>query len=304
MHIKIGSRKSKLALWQAEHVANKLVTLGHSFELVLMESEGDKILDTPLPLIGGKGVFTKCLDEAILNNSIDIAVHSCKDIPTELEENLFIAAILERENPTDALVTKNGIDFLAQKHATIATSSNRRKAQWLSKYPEHTIVDIRGNVPTRIQKLKNSNWDATILASAGLIRLELEHEISEELNWMLSAPAQGAVAVICNKENSVTKEIISQLNHDKTAKCVHLERDFLNELSGGCSAPVGAFVTIENDTVYFKGVVLSNDGKEKIEINLEARSNASDNLGRKAAQIALSKGALKLIETANHEKYS
>jgi len=304
MHIKIGSRKSKLALWQAEHVAEKLTTLGHSYELVLMESEGDKILDTPLPLIGGKGVFTKCLDEAIINKGIDIAVHSCKDIPTDLEDNLCIAAILERENPTDALVTKIGTDFLSQKNATIATSSNRRKAQWLSKYPEHTIVDIRGNVPTRLRKLKESDWDATILASAGLIRLGLEEEISKEMDWMLPAPAQGAVAVICHQDNLEIFETVGQLNHSETALCVNLERDFLNELSGGCSAPVGAFASLDKNILLFKGIVLSTDGVEKIEINLESSIENCEDLGRRAAQIALSKGALKLIETANHEKYS
>ncbi len=304
MHIKIGSRKSKLALWQTNHVAEKLSQLGHTYELILSESEGDKILDTPLPLMGGKGVFTKTLDDAILNKSIDIAVHSFKDIPTELEQNLFVGAILERENPTDALVCRKGLDFLDNKNAVIATSSNRRKAQWLSKYPHHKMVDIRGNVPTRIQKLKDSDWDATILASAGLIRLGLENEINQEMPWMVCAPAQGAVAIICHTQNEQIKTIINELNHKQTALCTSIERSFLNILNGGCSAPVGAFVTISDTTLSFKGIVVSTDGQEKIEIDLKDDLSNAQSIAQKAADMALAKGALKLIESAENEKYS
>ena len=303
MHIKIGTRKSKLALWQAQHVAKKLTQLGHSSELVLIESEGDKILDTPLPLLGGKGIFTKALDQAILDLNIDIAVHSFKDIPTELDNELIIGAILERENPSDALVARKGLNFLSQQYAVVATSSNRRKAQWLNRYPQHKPVDIRGNVPSRIQKLKDSQWDATILASAGLIRLELESVISQELNWMLPAPAQGAVAIICHKQNQKVKALLKPLEHYPTALCTTIERDFLNILNGGCSAPIGAFAQLKGNTVSFKGVVLSCDGTEKIEISLKENIEQAKSLGPKAAQIALSKGATTLIETAKDEKY-
>ena len=196
MHIKIGTRKSKLALWQANNVAEQLQTKGYNTELVLFLSEGDKVLDTPLPLMGGKGVFTKVLDDALLNGEIDIAVHSFKDIPTELPEGIALGAILERENPADVIVCRNGIDFISKEKAIIATSSNRRKSQWLQRYPNHQIVDIRGNIDTRIQKLKDSNWDAAIFAAAGLIRLELEYEIAQSLDWMLHAPALGAIAVV------------------------------------------------------------------------------------------------------------
>ena len=157
MHVKIGSRKSKLAMWQAHHVANRLTELGHSYELILIDTEGDKVVDTPLPLIGGKGVFTKALDNVILNKTIDIAVHSFKDIPTVLESNLEVSAILKRENTTDAVVCRKDLNFLNNNSAIIATSSKRRKAQWLNKYPHHKVVNIRGNVPTRIKKLKDSN---------------------------------------------------------------------------------------------------------------------------------------------------
>jgi len=304
MHIKIGSRKSKLALWQTHHVADRLTELGHTYELILIESEGDKVLDTPLPLMGGKGVFTKALDDVILNKTIDIVVHSFKDIPTVLESNLEVCAILKRENSTDAVVCRKDLDFLNNNSAVIATSSNRRKAQWLNKYPHHKMVDIRGNVPTRIQKLKDSQWDATILASAGLIRLGLENEIEQELSWMVSAPAQGAVAIICHAENESIKSIVNELNDESTALCTSIERSFLNILNGGCSAPVGAHVTLSENTLSFEGVVVSTDGKEKITISLKDDKANGLHLAQRAAQEALDKGAEKLIESAENEKYS
>ncbi len=304
MHIKIGSRKSKLALWQTRHVAYKLRELGHTYEIVLIESEGDKILETPLPLTGGKGIFTKALDDGIINKTIDIAVHSFKDIPTLLESNLELCATLKRENPTDALVCRKDLDFLNNNSAVIATSSNRRKAQWLNKYPNHKLVDIRGNVPTRIQKLKDSQWDATILASAGLIRLGLENEIVQELSWMVSAPAQGAIAIICHTENESIKSIVNELNDEVTALCTSIERSFLNILNGGCSAPVGAYVTLSENTLSFNGVVVSTDGKEKITISIKDDKVNGLHLAQRAAQEALDKGAQKLIELAKNEKYS
>ena len=304
MHIKIGSRKSKLALWQTHHVANRLTELGHTYELILIETEGDKVLDTPLPLVGGKGIFTKALDDIILNKTIDIAVHSFKDVPTILESNLEVCAILKRENPKDALVCRKNLNFLNNNSAVIATSSNRRKAQWLNKYPHHKMVDIRGNVPTRIQKLKDSQWDATILASAGLIRLGIEHEIGQELSWMVSAPAQGAVAIICHTENESIKSIVNELNDEGTALCTSIERSFLNILNGGCSAPVGAHVTLSENTLSFKGVVVSTDGKEKISISIKDDKTNGLHLAQRAAQEALEKGAQKLIESAENEKYS
>ncbi len=302
MEIIIGTRKSKLALWQANHVASKLRQLGHNCQLTLIESEGDKIIDTPLPLIGGKGLFTKALDEAILNQSIHIAVHSYKDVPTELDEGLIVTAILEREKHTDAIVVKNGLDFLTHENAVIATSSNRRKALWLNKFPNHRIVDIRGNVPTRIQKLNKQPWDATILASAGLIRLNLQHEIAQELHWMTPAPAQGAIAVMCHSSQSNIIQELSKINDSNTALCTNIERDFLNALNGGCSAPLGAYAQIKNNKVQFEGVVASIDGKEKIEIRLEASLNTASNLGLEAANTAVKKGAKRLIDSANNYK--
>jgi len=301
MHIKIGTRKSKLALWQANHVSKQLQAEGHSTELVLIFTEGDKVLDTPLHLIGGKGVFTKALDDALLNEEIDVAVHSFKDIPTELTEGIALGAILERENPADVIVCRNGIDFLNKETAIVATSSNRRKSQWLQRYPNHQMVDIRGNIDTRIQKLKDSNWDAAIFAAAGLIRLELEYEIAQSLDWMLHAPAQGAIAVVYPEGNEAIFTTLQGLHHLKTAACTLAERDFLNELSGGCSAPVGAEVHIEEGVMHFHGVVLDTEGKEKIEIELSKSLEEAQEIGREAAQLALAQGADELITASKND---
>lgn len=295
MHIKIGTRKSKLALWQANHVSEQLQAKGYKTELVHIHTEGDKVLDTPLALMGSKGVFTKALDDALINGEIDIAVHSFKDIPTELPKGIAIGAILERENPADVIVCRNGIDFLSEETAIIATSSNRRKSQWLQRYPNHQIVDIRGNVDTRIQKLKDSNWDAAIFAAAGLIRLELEDEIAQSLDWMLHAPAQGAIAVVYPEGDEAIFTALQYLHHLETAACTLAERDFLNELSGGCSAPVGAEVNLEDEEMHFRGVVMDTEGKEKIEVELSRSLDEAKGIGREAAQLALAQGADELI---------
>jgi len=235
------------------------------------------------------------LDDALLNKTIDIAIHSLKDIPTQMERQLEICAILKRENPKDALVCRENLDFLKKKNAVIATSSNRRKALWLNKYPDHKIVDIRGNVPTRINKLNNSNWDATILACAGLIRLNLENEIALELDWMTGAPGQGAIAIMALKNNNSIKEIVKPISDQTSSICTQIERDFLNTLNGGCSSPVGAYAQIIDNKIVLNATVLSIDGSEKIEIELSEDINKSKNLGLKAAKIAIEKGGKKLI---------
>ncbi len=192
--IRIGTRDSQLATWQATQVAEKLQKLGYDTELIFVKSEGDIDRTTPLTEMGGKGVFTKALDDAQLNNEIDIAVHSFKDLPTENPLPLKVAAILERADPRDSLVAPDGIDFLDDPDykATIATSSNRRRAQWLNRYPQHQIVNIRGNVNTRLEKVKNKDWDGAIFAASGLLRIDLGHHISQYLDWMIPAAAQGA----------------------------------------------------------------------------------------------------------------
>ena len=294
MHIKIGTRNSKLALWQAKDVGQKLIKNGNTVEIIEIISEGDKILDTPLPLIGGKGIFTKALDDALIEKKIDIAVHSYKDLPVENHNLLQISSVLKRENPIDVLLFKKKIN-LSKEKATIGTSSNRRKAQWLNRYPHHTIVDIRGNVPTRISKLKQSNLDGTILAYAGLSRLDLLHEIGEKLHWMIPAPAQGAIAIMSLKENIDLNSEINKLSNKESWLCADAERSFLNHLNGGCSSPIGAYSYIENNKVFLKGVVLDKNGSKKIEVKLSHNINEKIDIGKKAAELAIEKGVFSLI---------
>ncbi len=296
--IRIGTRDSQLATWQATQVAEKLQKLGYDTELIFVKSEGDIDRKTPLTEMGGKGVFTKALDDAQLNDEIDIAVHSFKDLPTENPLHLKVAAILERADPRDSLVAPDGTDFLDDPDykATIATSSNRRRAQWLNRYSRHQIVNIRGNVNTRLEKVKNKDWDGAIFAASGLLRIDLGHHIDQYLDWMIPAAAQGAIAVSIREEDKETEEIISQLNHDETAICTLIERDFLHDMEAGCSAPVGAYAFIEDEQVHFKAVALTLDGSERYDYEKKVSVGQAGDLGHVAAQALLSEGAIKVIE--------
>lgn len=302
--IRIGTRKSKLALWQANQVKEELENLGQPSELVLIESEGDQILDTPLPLMGGKGVFTKALDDALIEGKIDLVVHSFKDIPTNFPEEIQLCAVMKRGNPFDVLVVRKKADFTKSpnKYAIIATSSNRRRSQWLDRYEKNEICNIRGNIETRIKKLRQSDWDGAIFAAAGLIRLNLEHEISEVLDWMIPAPAQGAVAVTCRAQDNEISALCKTLNHLETAFCTQIERDFLNKLDGGCSAPIGAYAKIEAGMVILKTIVMDPDGEIKIEVNLEKDYLLAHDLGILAARHALDRGAQEIIDKLPKEK--
>lgn len=292
--IRIGTRKSELALWQAHKVKYLLEELGHLCELVPIESQGDLKLDRPLYELGITGVFTKTLDIALIEKRIDIAVHSMKDVPTQFAKGLVKLAVLERGQTEDVLVHK-GID-LTQENLTIATSSLRRKAQWLAKYPTHTIVDIRGNVQTRLQKLENNDWDGAIFAKAGLERLNLLPERTLELDWMVPAPAQGAIVVLGNESNKAVAKALKELNDDRTDRCTTLERNFLRTLEGGCTAPIGAIAHIENDTLYLKGCVYDTDGTSKFVIEDQMPLSATYDLGRKAAIDLLASGADQLMD--------
>jgi hydroxymethylbilane synthase len=306
--IRIGTRDSKLAVWQARFAADALQSSGLNSELVFIKTEGDAVLDTPLPLMGGKGVFTKALDDALLENRIDIAVHSHKDIPTRLPAGLCIAAVFEREDPRDVLVMRQGhaipadeftnTETTSQASGLIATSSTRRQGQWLHRYPQHRITDIRGNVQTRLRKLDESDWDGAIFAAAGLIRLGLEHRISAWLDWMLCAPAQGAVAVMTRAGDTSLIEALSAHHHHETALCVRAERDCLSTLEGGCSAPVGVYVRRDGDDFVLFANVLSTDGVSCIDC--EMRVPAHDEqalavLGKQAAEKLLRSGAAELM---------
>jgi hydroxymethylbilane synthase len=297
-HIRIGTRDSELATWQAKQVAHQLEKLGHETELVFVKSEGDIDLITPLTEMGGKGVFTKALDDAMLKEEIDVAVHSFKDLPTENPLPLKVAAIMERADPRDTLVASDGTDFLDDPDykAVIATSSNRRKAQWLNRYPHHEMTNIRGNVNTRLEKVQTKEWDGAIFAAAGLTRIDLGHHISEYLDWMVPAAAQGAMAVMVREGDTEIEKIITQLDHDETALCTTIERDFLHEMEAGCSAPVGAIAKIDDGEVHFKAVALTLDGSERFDYEHTVSVGKAGDLGLSAAQELLEKGAIKVIE--------
>jgi hydroxymethylbilane synthase len=296
--IRIGTRKSPLAVWQAELVQKNLESQGYHTEMVLMSSEGDIDLVTPLYAMGVQGVFTKVADTALLNHQVDIAVHSFKDVPIQLAKGLKIAAVLKRDSPLDILVFKNSSDFLNDKmsKAVIATGSIRRNAQWLHKYPHHKIENLRGNVNTRLQKLEDNAWNGAIFAAAGLERINIRPENSINLDWMLPAPAQGAIAVACRQEDNWLIEACAPLNHFETALCTHIEREFLNQLMGGCSTPIAALAEVVENTVILRGNVCNMNGSKKIDITMTQPIKHAANLGVEAANEILKKGADVLIK--------
>ena len=298
--IRIGTRDSQLALWQATTVQQQLQKLGYKTELVPVKSTGDVVLDKPLYELGITGIFTKTLDVAMLNGTVDIAVHSMKDVPTALPIGIRQTAVLERANSMDILVHK-GLEFLEGK-GTIATGSLRRKAQWLHKYPDHNVVDLRGNVNLRLQKLDNNDWGGAIFAKAGLERIDVLPENHIDLSWMVPAPAQGAVVVHTMINDEFTTEAVAKLNDSSTEICTAVEREFLRMLEGGCTAPIGALATIENDLMSFEGVLFSLDGEQKIEVNLNDISVFDvAGLGKQCAQEILSNGGKELMQQIKAE---
>lgn len=302
--IRIGTRDSELALWQAKTVQSQLENLGYNTLLVPVKSTGDLVLDKPLYELGITGIFTKTLDVAMLNGSIDIAVHSMKDVPTALPIGIVQAAVLERAATADILVHKESADYASQ--CTIATGSLRRQAQWRHKYPHHTTTDIRGNVNTRLKKLAESDWTGAIFAKAGLERLGFNKSgainspsfegVGEELDWMIPAPAQGAMVVVALENDSFCKDACAKINHPTTALCTYLEREFLRTLEGGCTAPIGALAVIEDDIITFKGVLFSLDGKSKIEVNQQVAISHSQGFGTDCALEVLDNGGRELMK--------
>jgi hydroxymethylbilane synthase len=302
--IRIGTRDSELALWQAHTVQKKLNDLGYTTEIVAVKSQGDIILDKPLYELGITGIFTKTLDIAMINGQVDIAVHSMKDVPTALPQGIVQAAVLERANTLDILVHKGNLDFLTTT-GTIATGSLRRQAQWWHKYPNHQVVDLRGNVNTRMQKLAESDWNGAVFAAAGLERINLKPENYINLDWMIPAPAQGAMLVVAMANDEFTKDAVSQLNDIETEICTYIERQFLKTLEGGCTAPIGALAQYdeEKDTIEFKGVLFSVDGKQKIEIEKSVDISEWKKLGFHSAQEILNNGGAELmVEIKNQLK--
>lgn len=305
-NLRIGTRDSALALWQAQKVQHLLQEINIESSLVPTKSEGDLDLITPLYAMGVTGVFTKTLDAALLNNKIDIAVHSMKDVPIELPEGLIQAAVLERGNSKDVLVVKNIEDFnnkiANQQTLHIGTGSVRRKAQWLAKYSNSEVHDLRGNIATRLSKLHNSHWDAAIFAAAALERLQITTETVVELDWMLPAPAQGAIMVVCRIDDTYTLEIVRQLNHEATAASVNIERTFLKLLMGGCSAPIGASVSWNNEGAIFKGNVASVDGSVLLAYDKHITDIDFDSIAHVAAENLISLGAKEIIDSIKLNK--
>ena len=285
--IRIGTRDSELALWQAKTVQNQLKTLGYPTEIVSTKSHGDIELSKPLYEMGVTGIFTKALDIALLNGEIDIAVHSMKDVPTALPEGIVVGAVLKRGNPHDVLVYKGDLSFLGTEIATIATSSLRRKAQWLHRYPHHNIENLRGNVNTRLQKLTDNSWNGAIFAAAGLERINKLPKKHLVLDWMLPAPAQGAIVVVVREDNVALQKKLLPLHDDYTYIATQLERDFLRALEGGCTAPIGAFAEFKDEKLYFKGGLWSEDGKESSVID-EVLTQIDEYTGEKLATMVRS----------------
>lgn len=323
--IRIGTRESQLAVWQAEQVKSLLAGHGHSSELVYIKSEGDIDLNTPLYEMGVQGVFTRSLDTALLNEQIDIAVHSMKDVPTHLAKGIVQAAVLKRGSHIDVLVphpdledvskifgrgvieleqgftSKAGsqtketrfiehIDTGEKVDAVIATSSIRRKAQWLNRFPHHTIETLRGNVNTRLRKLKESNWHGAIFAAAGLERINLLPGNSIVLDWMLPAPAQGAIMIVCREDDEFCLNACLNLNDVNTALCTKIERDFLRTLLGGCSTPISGLAEIKNNEVHFTGNILSPDGKLIAGVQASDLAARAHDMGIQAANRLLATG--------------
>ena len=292
--IRIGTRDSQLALWQANKVKDKLDELGYDTEIIAVKSQGDLMLDKPLYELGITGIFTKTLDIAMLNGTVDIAVHSMKDVPTILPNGIVQKAVLERASTLDILVTKGTTDF--DNPCTIATGSLRRKAQWLHRYPHHNIVGLRGNVNSRLQKIKENDWQGAIFAKAGLKRINVLPANYIDLAWMIPAPAQGAMVVVVLENNAFSKAAISNLNHRNSEICTYVERDFLRVLEGGCTAPIGAIATINHDTIHLKGVLFSLDGVTKLEVDKSVSLINYKDLGKNCALEVLADGGKELMQ--------
>lgn len=298
--IRIATRKSPLALWQAEFVKAELERFhpGLQVELVPMSTRGDKILDTPLAKVGGKGLFVKELEVAMLENRADIAVHSMKDVPMEFPSGLGLAVICEREDPFDALVSNRfaSIEELPQG-AIVGTSSLRRQCQLKAKRPDLDIRDLRGNLGTRLGKLDDGLYDAIILASAGLIRLEMPERIAEKISpeFILPAGGQGAVGIECRLDDQKTLDLLAPLNHSATASRVLAERAVNNRLQGGCQVPIGAFATLSNEQITINALVGEPDGTRIIQRDINGETKQAESLGTQLAEELLNAGAGEIL---------
>lgn len=316
--IKIGTRESELAVWQANMVKELLLQAGHDAELVFIKSEGDIDLKTPLYEMGVQGIFTRSLDIALLSNRIDIAVHSMKDVPTKLPAGIQQAAVIRRGNYRDLLVLNsahevddaqfvpslvdNSIQSFTAMPAAIATSSIRRKSQWLHRYPSSVIDNIRGNVNTRLLKLQSSSWNGAIFAAAGLERINKRPANAYELNWMLPAPAQGAIMIAARLNDDEVLNACEKLNDHATAICTKVERDFLRKLLGGCSTPISALAEITRDELHFRGNIFSLDGRRAAFVERRICVAEVADLGSLLAQDLLDNGGSSIAQSIRDGK--
>ncbi|HDP98084.1 MAG TPA: hydroxymethylbilane synthase [bacterium] len=305
--IVIGSRGSRLALTQSEMVKSLLVQqhADLSVDIKIIKTKGDVILDTPLAKIGDKGLFTKEIEDALLNNEIDLAVHSMKDLPTLLPKELKIGAVLKREDPRDAFISHKYRRFIdLPRGAIIATSSLRRGANVLMHRPDLKLVDIRGNVDTRLRKLIKFDYDGMILAVAGLIRLGYQSEISEIISpeLMLTAAAQGALGIEIRETDASMSELIAPLNDQDAEICVRAERAFLKRLEGGCQVPIGTLATVQNESIVLKGIVSALNGKPSFRDEIKGEKNEPEHLGEKLAEHLLAVGAQNILNEIYREK--
>ncbi|HZY80574.1 MAG TPA: hydroxymethylbilane synthase [Cyclobacteriaceae bacterium] len=283
--IRLATRSSRLALWQANEVSGRLRDKGVVCKIVPVRSMGDIDLVNPIYEMGVQGVFTRELDIALLNKDADIAVHSLKDVPVVPAKGLTIASMLPRADVRDVLIHKGKIP--SQEKFIVATSSIRRRSQWLERFPNHETVNIRGNVETRIQKLNESDFDGLIMAKAAIDRLEMNLPYALTLDWMLPAPGQGAIAIVCRHDDTEAIAHLDKINHLDTMTAVTAERDFLHELKGGCSAPISAHAVVNGEQMSFEGAVHSLDGKESFRVSHTYMKGDFSNGGRYCAKEVL-----------------
>lgn len=306
MRIRIATRKSPLALWQANYVKQQLLATHNNLtvELIPMVTQGDVLLDSPLSKIGGKGLFVKQLEQAMLNNDADIAVHSIKDIPVQFPEGLILATICQRDEVRDAFISNkyNSLDELP-KGAIIGTSSLRRQCQLRAKYPHIQIKDLRGNVSTRLAKLDEHQYDAIILAAVGLKRLALDNRIKQLIDTDLILPAvgQGAIGIEARTNDQVILDLLAPLDDKNSRICIQAERAMNQQLQGGCQVPIACYSQLKNNTLSIQGLVGRTDGREIIKSQIQGNADQFEQLGHSLAEQLLNQGAKKILKELNGE---
>jgi hydroxymethylbilane synthase len=304
--VRIGTRGSALALWQANHVADGLRPLAapRPVELVLIETTGDRVRDRALSQIGGDGLFTKEIQKALLDGSVDVAVHSLKDLPTTAIDNLVLAAVPPRGPIGDVFISRRHARFeVLPAGAVLGTSSLRRRAQVLHRRPDLNLIDLRGNVETRLRKLEEQNLDAIILAEAGLRRLGLEQHINQVLDpeWILPAVGQGALGLECRADDAGTRTLLTALDDEPSRQAVLAERAFLRCLGGGCLVPIGSLATVQEGQLILRGAVLPPDGAQRVADQVRGPASEAESLGQQLAELLLQRGAASLLRPSEPE---